>query len=524
MMSDSSVKLQEKDMRKKGMPSVSGTKGASSQTSGVYYPPTSCYDYHYPGYSSTYPQSDEKGYINSVGSAYTGIQPDNNSFLYYLPSYGTYTPAYGSEYLQQPCSYGSETFPCYTYDLAYTRNGLTGPAAKPGPARSGVGPSGSRNSDGFTASKTNNSLKSKISDLPFNSATQQPVSHRSRSMYQNPFNEVGSTLQSSGLMRGLNGAGKFSSLANQNPGVFTQYNPISYTSNDKLWNDNNYKYRSKENTGKFVEIKAVTDLTRGPRGENKINFTNLPSEVEQHAFALDRNKYNSKEFQTDYDNAKFYVIKSYSEDDIHKCIKYDVWSSTPNGNKKLHDAFCEADAKVKETGVRCPVFLFFSVNGSGQFVGVAEMTGQVNFSKNMDFWQLDKWNGFFPIKWHVIKDVPNTLLRHITLENNDNRPVTYSRDTQEIGLKQGLEMLSIFKNYTERTCVLDDFEFYENREKALKAKREARLDSQTNGLKNGDHEKEGEKSGEANKTGVSSLVSLTENLSLNNSEQAKSIV
>ena len=157
------------------------------------------------------------------------------------------------------------------------------------------------------------------------------------------------------------------------------------------------------------------------------------------------------------------------------------------------------------------------VNGSGQFVGVAEMIGHVDFSKNMDFWQLDKWNGFFPLKWHIIKDVPNTQLRHIILENNDNKAVTYSRDTQEVNisfsqisihhyklvfwlilfnstcflqveLKQGLEILSIFKNYSAKTCVLDDFNFYENREKALKAKRSGVPVSQTNGFRNNDYE------------------------------------
>lgn len=41
----------------------------------------------------------------------------------------------------------------------------------------------------------------------------------------------------------------------------------------------------------------------------------------------------------------------------------------------------------------------------------------------------------------------------------------------QIGLKQGLEMLNIFKSYMEKTSLLDDFNFYENREKALQAKR-----------------------------------------------------
>ncbi|KAI3448351.1 hypothetical protein Pfo_005016 [Paulownia fortunei] len=553
MMSDSSIKLPEKDMGKDGIPSdsilsvstvgnaTSGIKEAIDQPlaseQGVYYPPTSCYDYCYPGYNGTFAQSDDRGYINTAGGSYTSIQPDNASLLYYLPGYGPYTTGFvgvdgkqayaSSEYLQQPCSYGSEAFPCYTYDLAYDRNGLTGSAAKSGSVRSVVGPSGSGKSNGFNTTKTNNNHSSKTSALPFNSKIQQPASHFSRSIYQNqslnPLNKLGSGFQSSGLMRGFNRAGKFLSFTNRNPGVFTQYNPVNYQSTDRVWN-NNYRYRSKENFGRSGEIKTVTELTRGPRADNRNNSSKLPSEVEQLAFAIDRNKYNLQEFQTEYDSAKFYVIKSYSEDDIHKCIKYDVWSSTPNGNKKLDAAFCEADTKTSEAGIKCPVFLFFSVNGSGQFVGVAEMIGQVDFSKNMDFWQLDKWNGFFPIKWHIIKDVPNTLLRHIILENNENRPVTYSRDTQEIGLKQGLEMLSIFKSYSEKTSVLNDFNFYENREKALKAKRNARPASQTNGFKNDDYEKHfeagegivGEQSAKTNKSDdPSTLVSLTKNLSLN---------
>lgn len=78
--------------------------------------------------------------------------------------------------------------------------------------------------------------------------------------------------------------------------------------------------------------------------------------------------------------------------------------------------------------------LFFQVNASGQFVGVAEMVGSVDFNRSLEYWQQDKWTGCFPVKWHVIKDIPNSLLKHITLENNENKPVTNSRDTQEVGM------------------------------------------------------------------------------------------
>lgn len=96
---------------------------------------------------------------------------------------------------------------------------------------------------------------------------------------------------------------------------------------------------------------------------------------------------------------------------------------------------------------------FLQVNVSGQFCGVAEMIGPVDFNKNMDFWQQDKWNGSFPVKWHIIKDVPNTSLRHIILENNENKPVTNSRDTQEV-VFFFLDLFSVLLSPYQGTLIL----------------------------------------------------------------------
>ncbi|GMH19785.1 hypothetical protein Nepgr_021626 [Nepenthes gracilis] len=182
-------------------------------------------------------------------------------------------------------------------------------------------------------------------------------------------------------------------------------------------------------------------------------------------------QYNKDGFPVDYAIAKFFVIKSYSEDDVHKSIKYNVWSSTPNGNMKLNSAYQDAQQIAAGKPGGCPIFLFFSVNASGQFCGVAEMVGAVDFLKDMDFWQQDKWSGSFPVKWHIIKDVPNTSFRHIILENNEHKPVTNSRDTQEIMYKKGMEMLKIFKNYMSKTSILDDFMYYEHRQRIMQNER-----------------------------------------------------
>ncbi|XP_064974960.1 YTH domain-containing protein ECT2 isoform X2 [Musa acuminata AAA Group] len=226
---------------------------------------------------------------------------------------------------------------------------------------------------------------------------------------------------------------------------------------------------------------GFSELNRGPRaGRSKnqkaagtapvfdLKGQNLSSiGNENSSVTLDREQYNGDDFPDKHSDARFFVIKSYSEDDIHKSIKYNVWTSTPNGNKKLDGGYQEA--QEKDGG--CPVFLFYSVNASGQFVGVAEMVGPVDFNKTVDYWQQDKWIGCFPVKWHIIKDVPNSLLKHITLENNDNKPVTNSRDTQEVRLEQGLQMLKIFKEHVSKTSVLDDFDFYENRQNFMQEKR-----------------------------------------------------
>lgn len=201
-------------------------------------------------------------------------------------------------------------------------------------------------------------------------------------------------------------------------------------------------------------------------------FTTRAGDIDaQGNITISRDQYNHDDFQMDFVTAKFFVIKSYSEDDVHKSIKYSVWSSTPNGNRKLSNAYDDAQRIAAGNSKGCPVFLFFSVNASGQFCGVAEMTGHVDFHRDMDFWQQDKWSGSFPVKWHFVKDISNSNFRHITLENNENKPVTNSRDTQEIYYKKGMEMLKIFKNFSSRTSLFDDFMFYESREKIMQEDR-----------------------------------------------------
>lgn len=99
------------------------------------------------------------------------------------------------------------------------------------------------------------------------------------------------------------------------------------------------------------------------------------------------------------------------------------------------------------------------------------MVGPVDFQKNMDFWSQDKWTGCFPVKWHIIKNIPNATLQPILLQNNEHKPVTFSRDTQEIHYGPGTCMLKIFKYTSANDCLLDHFTMYEEEERDRKYKR-----------------------------------------------------
>ncbi|KAJ7355956.1 YT521-B-like domain-containing protein [Mycena albidolilacea] len=192
---------------------------------------------------------------------------------------------------------------------------------------------------------------------------------------------------------------------------------------------------------------------RVPSGQTPTGgFVNTPVDVPS---LIASKGYNPTEFNLRPNFARFFVIKSYTEDDVHKSLKYEIWSSTEPGNKRLDKAF-------KECGGRGPIYLFFSVNASGHFCGMAEMLTPVDYTRSSTVWASDKWKGVFKVRWIFVRDIPNVNLRHIKLLNTTERkPVTNSRDTQELLAEAGQEMLRIFHTHPARTSLLQDFAFYE---------------------------------------------------------------
>lgn len=454
---------------------------------GVSYSNGGYYGYYYPGYDGSYGELDNQGYYvggDGMELQYPVMQADNGSFVYVMPGFQPGYPPYvpittigvDGQYADQQAYLSSPMFqppitspgyypPTFHYGELVPSPYMWDPSLRVGDGAFGNSYAGFPE---FADPKRNLSSPS-----------------HTRASLSKAFSEFSNPLDVSsghGMRKQLKPVNKFSAHNQGKGALLYSNNLVDLKANARGWSSTE-KMKSRSKINGVSTIGSLNEQNQGPRTANAKGAL-MSGGNAAGSLATDGNgnsnsitslirtdQYNLPDFPTKYDQAFFFVIKSYSEDDIHKSIKYNVWASTPNGNKRLDSVYQDAQERMVEKGSKCPIFLFFSVNASGQFCGVAEMIGRVDFNKNMDFWQQDKWNGYFPVKWHIIKDVPNPHLRHIILENNDNKPITNSRDTQEVRFPQGLEILNIFKNYASKTSILDDFDFYESREKVMQEKR-----------------------------------------------------
>lgn len=140
---------------------------------------------------------------------------------------------------------------------------------------------------------------------------------------------------------------------------------------------------------KMYDSRGDTDVTGSPdtseqnrgirtrRSRNQLivkAYTTKAGNVDAEGnIVISPDQYNKEDFSLDYSDAKFFVIKSYSEDDVHKSIKYGVWSSTLHGNKKLQGVYEDTQRIATEKSRECPIFLFFSVSPFFLFVPCANV-------------------------------------------------------------------------------------------------------------------------------------------------------
>jgi hypothetical protein len=181
----------------------------------------------------------------------------------------------------------------------------------------------------------------------------------------------------------------------------------------------------------------------------------------KYPYLIDINTKNEGLSKSLAEKSQFFIIKSFSEEDVHKSIKYNVWSSTKSGNQTLNNSY---NLTKSQGGY---VYLFFSTNGSGRFVGVARMKSEVDQEKMFMYWTQDgKWGGMMAVEWLFIKDVPFKEFQKISIMMKDGlrKPVFNSRDTQEVPLEESVQMMDKIEKYLNTNTILEHFEYYDLRQ------------------------------------------------------------
>ncbi|XP_070563579.1 YTH domain-containing protein 1-like isoform X3 [Ptychodera flava] len=170
----------------------------------------------------------------------------------------------------------------------------------------------------------------------------------------------------------------------------------------------------------------------GSEGSHKIST--VSSSVKQIS------KDQSSKLKYLFRDARYFLIKSNNHENIALAKAKGVWSTPPNNEQRINQAFRDARN----------VILIFSVKESGKFQGYARVAGESRRDGPTVNWVLPPGlskaalGGVFSVDWITRQELP--FIRTSQLYNpwNENKPVKIGRDGQEIEPKAGYALCQMF--------------------------------------------------------------------------------
>lgn len=139
-------------------------------------------------------------------------------------------------------------------------------------------------------------------------------------------------------------------------------------------------------------------------------------------------------------DARFFVIKSNNAENVTLSKAKGVWSTLPQNEANLNQAFREARN----------VLLIFSVKESGRFAGFARLHGESRHDVPAISWVLPPGlsakalGGVFKVDWICRKELPFSSTMHLYNPWNEGKPVKIGRDGQEIEPRVAEELCRLF--------------------------------------------------------------------------------
>lgn len=147
---------------------------------------------------------------------------------------------------------------------------------------------------------------------------------------------------------------------------------------------------------------------------------------------------------TNHQKTRFFVLKSFSEDNISASLRHDVWATIRRNERLI--------SEILDSGYN--VLIFISVYGQSRFFGYALVTshpGQCKLPKAI-FQTADKkifHGNHFDILWIRVIELPFADCLHLKNSLN-NKSLVSSRDGQEVDATTGLELCSLFEGKLKR--------------------------------------------------------------------------
>ncbi|XP_011299102.1 YTH domain-containing protein 1 [Fopius arisanus] len=139
-------------------------------------------------------------------------------------------------------------------------------------------------------------------------------------------------------------------------------------------------------------------------------------------------------------DARFFIIKSNNAENITLSKAKGVWSTLPQNEANLNQAYKESRN----------VLLIFSVKESGKFAGFARLSTESRRDGAPISWVLPPGlsakalGGVFKVDWVCRKELPFTSTLHLYNPWNDGKQVKIGRDGQEIEPRVAEELCRLF--------------------------------------------------------------------------------
>ncbi len=119
-------------------------------------------------------------------------------------------------------------------------------------------------------------------------------------------------------------------------------------------------------------------------------------------------------------NSRFFIIKSANDENLKVSQRNEEWATTTFNQDKLDKAYQSCTN----------VILFFSVNKSAHFQGMAKMISRLTNHLSRE-WQNEgvKLGYSFRVKWLVSSKLPFSRISHIKNALSNYEPIRKARDT-----------------------------------------------------------------------------------------------